>query len=99
MSKNPPVKVGDRIGFMSTGYTLVAGIVLKVEQRPSGNWFGDVRTQDGDEVNRLIHSDYVLTTRDMTPHSIEVWTPIWDALAAQSVTGYDQGSTTDNAGK
>lgn len=79
----PPVKAGARIAYMTDGYSLEPAIVVSIERTHSGNWRGDIRTQDGVLENRSLHQDYFIRQQNLQEVNRLAWADIWDALAKE----------------
>jgi hypothetical protein len=79
--KKVPFKVGDRIGYMPDGYSLVAGIVASVEQSRSGAWRGDILTAThGLLANRTLNSDFTIKASGLQETTRLAWAGTWDEL-------------------
>jgi hypothetical protein len=82
--KNAPLPVGARIAYMADGYRLVPAVVVSIERTNSGNWRGDIRTQDGLLANRSLHQDYFIRQQHLQEVNRIAWADIWDQLAKEN---------------
>ncbi|MFE9525148.1 hypothetical protein [Streptomyces sp. NPDC006631] len=82
--KKAPLPVGARIAYMPDGASLVPALVVSVERTNSGNWRGDILTQDGLLANRSLHPDYYIRQQHLQPVNQTAWSGIWDELAKKA---------------